>query len=92
MLLFFQEKKSTNLDGRLKKISVMCLEPGNKVMLLGTEGGNIYHLNMAKFSVDENIIYQDIVMKGAPDDFKAGRRRSCSKKRIKMFSLPSVTG
>lgn len=65
-----QEKKSTNLEGRLKKVSVMCLEPGNKVMLLGTEGGNIYHLNLTKFSVDENIIYQDIVMKGAPDDFK----------------------
>ena len=58
------------MDGRLKKVSVLCLEPSNKVILLGTEGGNIYHLNLNKFTIDENIIYQDIVMKGAPDDFK----------------------
>lgn len=58
------------MDGRLKKISVLCLEPSGKVLLLGTEGGNIYQLNMQKFSIGEDIIYQDIVMKGAPDDFK----------------------
>ena len=65
-----KETKSTHLDGRLKKVSALCLDPDNKVLLLGTEGGNIYQLGLAKFGVNENIIYQDIVMKGAPEDFK----------------------
>lgn len=64
------EKKSTSMEGRLKKVSVMCLEPSKKRLLLGVESGNIYQLNMAKFTVEKDIIYQDKVMKGAPEDFK----------------------
>ena len=66
------EKKSTAMEGRLKKVSVLCLDTASKrKILLGTEGGNIYQLNLDKFAVAEgNIIYQDLVMKGAPDDFK----------------------
>ena len=29
---------------------------------MGTEGGNIYLLNVATFDMDELIIYQDVVM------------------------------
>ena len=54
----------------MKKVSVMCLDTLNNVVLLGTEGGNVYQLNLAKFTVGENIIYQDLVMKGGPEDFK----------------------
>ena len=64
------EKKSTSMEGRLKKVSVMCLEPSKKRLLLGVESGNIYMLNMAKFAVEKDIIYQDKAMKGAPEDFK----------------------
>lgn len=62
--------KSTNLDGRLKHISILCLDEGNRQILLGTEGGNIYKLNLWTFRIDENLIYQDIVMQNAPEDFK----------------------
>jgi len=62
-----QRKKTTSLDGRLKKVSVLCHEPERSKMLLGTEGGNIYQLNLEKFVVDENIIYQDLIMKAAND-------------------------
>ena len=65
--LNLEEKKSAHLDGRLKKVSVMCMCPDGKALLLGTEGGNVYHLNLERFSITEDIIYQDIVMKGAPD-------------------------
>ena len=65
------EKKSTSMEGRLKKVSVMCLEPSKKRLLLGVESGNIYHLVISKFAVEkDNIIYQDKAMKGAPEDFK----------------------
>ncbi|XP_059094982.1 lethal(2) giant larvae protein-like isoform X2 [Tigriopus californicus] len=64
------EKSSTHLDGRLKRVSVMCHDSIHNMVLLGTEGGNIYQLKLEIFTISENIIYQDIVMKGAPEDFK----------------------
>ena len=48
----------------------MCYDGPNKLVLLGTEGGNIYLLHLSTFSIDENIIYQDIVMQNSPEDFK----------------------
>ncbi|XP_076546445.1 LLGL domain-containing protein l(2)gl isoform X6 [Osmia lignaria lignaria] len=64
------ETKSLSLEGKLKKISAMCLESSGEHLLLGTEGGNIYLLNLKTFSMPDNIIYQDVVMQNVPDDYK----------------------
>lgn len=56
------ETKSLSLEGKLKKISAMCLESSGEHLLLGTEGGNIYLLNLKTFVMPDNIIYQDVVM------------------------------
>lgn len=56
------ETKSLSLEGKLKKISAICLESCGKHLLLGTEGGNIYLLNYETFTMPDNIIYQDVVM------------------------------
>ncbi|XP_012153172.2 LLGL domain-containing protein l(2)gl isoform X7 [Megachile rotundata] len=64
------ETKSLSLEGKLKKISAMCLESSGEHLLLGTEGGNIYLLNLKTFLVPDNIIYQDVVMQNVPDDYK----------------------
>ena len=64
----FQERCSTSMDGRLKQISQMCLD--NQKLLLGTEGGNIYHLNLTTFVIEESIIYQDLVIQHSTDEFK----------------------
>lgn len=48
--------------GRLKKISTCCLESSGENLLIGTEGGNIYLLDVKSFDVSNNIIYQDVVM------------------------------
>ena len=37
---------------------------------MGTEGGNVYLLNLWNFKIDESIIFQDLVMKNSPEDFK----------------------
>ena len=42
----------------------------NKNLLLGTEGGNIYTLNLTSFSIEDSIIYQDIVIQNSTDEFK----------------------
>ncbi|XP_076761141.1 LLGL domain-containing protein l(2)gl isoform X2 [Xylocopa sonorina] len=64
------ETKSLSLEGKLKKISAMCLESSGEHLLLGTEGGNIYLLNLKTFVMPDNIIYQDVVMQNVPDDYK----------------------
>ena len=48
----------------------MCMDATNKRILLGTEGGNVYLLNLWNFKIDESIIFQDLVMKNSPEDFK----------------------
>ena len=61
---------STSMDGRLKQISHLCLDKTNNNILLGTEGGNIYTLNLTTFSIEDSIIYQDIVIQNSTDEFK----------------------
>lgn len=56
------EVKAQALEGKLKKISAMCVESGGNHLLLGTEGGNIYLLDLGSFSMTPDIIYQDVVM------------------------------
>lgn len=56
------EVKSQALEGKLKKISAICVESAGKHLLLGTEGGNIYLLDINTFTMTPDIIYQDVVM------------------------------
>ncbi|XP_043243903.1 lethal(2) giant larvae protein homolog 1-like isoform X3 [Amphibalanus amphitrite] len=65
-----EEVNSTTMEGKLKTISTCCLEASGEHLLVGTEGGNIYLLNIASFSLTDNIIYQDVVMQNVPDDYK----------------------
>ena len=58
------------MDGRLKQISNLCPDMSNKNILLGTEGGNIYTLNLTSFSIEDSIIYQDIVIQNSTEEFK----------------------
>ncbi|XP_069685247.1 lethal(2) giant larvae protein homolog 1 isoform X2 [Periplaneta americana] len=65
-----EEVKAQALEGKLKKISAICLESTCEHLLLGTEGGNIYLLNLRTFEMAETIIYQDVVMQNVPEDYK----------------------
>ncbi|KAJ9577607.1 hypothetical protein L9F63_005794, partial [Diploptera punctata] len=65
-----EEIKSQALEGKLKKISAVCLESACENLLLGTEGGNIYLLNVKSFEMSDTIIYQDVVMQNVPEDYK----------------------
>lgn len=40
----------------------MCLESSCENLLLGTEGGNIFFIDLSTFELSDNIIYQDVVM------------------------------
>ncbi|XP_071444809.1 lethal(2) giant larvae protein homolog 1 isoform X5 [Hetaerina americana] len=65
-----EEKKIQSLEGKLKKISACHLESSAEHLLLGTEGGNIYLLNLETFEMSDTIIYQDVVMQNVPEDYK----------------------
>lgn len=56
------ELKSHSFEGKNKKISSICVESTGKNLLLGTEGGNIYTLDLNTFTISEDVIYQDVVM------------------------------
>ena len=58
------------MDGRLKQISHLCLDMSHKKLLLGTEGGNIYNLDLTNFKIEDTIIYQDIVIQNSTEEFK----------------------
>ena len=61
---------STFMEGRLKQISNLCLDMASKKVLIGTEGGNIYTLNLTNFKIEDSILYQDIVIQNSTDEFK----------------------
>ncbi|XP_046663289.1 lethal(2) giant larvae protein isoform X3 [Homalodisca vitripennis] len=63
-----EETKSLQLEGKMKKISSLCLD--GQTLLLGTEGGNIFSLNLPMFTLSDNVIYQDVVMQNVPEDYK----------------------
>lgn len=56
------ELKSYIFEGKNKKVSSICVESSGKHLLLGTEGGNIYSLDLANFTITDDVIYQDVVM------------------------------
>ncbi|XP_063896793.1 lethal(2) giant larvae protein homolog 1-like [Helicoverpa armigera] len=64
------ELKTYIFEGKNKKISSLCVESTGKHLLIGTEGGNIYNLDLNTFAVTEDVIYQDVVMQNCPEDFK----------------------
>ncbi|KAL0892808.1 hypothetical protein ABMA27_014503 [Loxostege sticticalis] len=64
------ELKAHTFEGKNKKISSLCVESTGKNLLLGTEGGNIYAIDLNAFTVNEDVIYQDVVMQNCPEDFK----------------------
>ncbi|XP_022916419.1 lethal(2) giant larvae protein isoform X2 [Onthophagus taurus] len=64
------EVKTQALEGKLKKISAMCVESTGEALLLGTEGGNIYLLELNTFEMVRDNIYQEDVMQHVPQDYK----------------------
>jgi len=66
----FNLTKSYHLEGRLKTITAFYLEAGLKRLVIGTEGGNIYLLRLWNMSLEQEIIYQDQVVRNVPETFR----------------------
>jgi len=66
-----EEVKEFSLEGRLLQITVCCMPSDCQQLFLGTEGGNIYVLDVVSFELLEHIIYQDVVIQNVSDDTKS---------------------
>lgn len=62
--------KSLSFDGKLKKVSSLCCSLSKNVVWIGTEGGNIYQLDLKDFTVKEPAIYHDVVLEQVPPSYK----------------------
>ncbi|EDO48036.1 predicted protein [Nematostella vectensis] len=66
-----EEVKTCTLEGRCEaRICICCLSMKTNRLLLGTEGGNIYLLDINSFELQEYVIYQDVVMQSVQEDSK----------------------
>ncbi|XP_041364790.1 lethal(2) giant larvae protein homolog 1-like isoform X2 [Gigantopelta aegis] len=66
-----EEVKEFSMENnKTKTISTCCLSLTEEYLFLGTEGGNIHIMNVSTFKLEEQVIYQDVVMQNVPDDFK----------------------
>ncbi|XP_046447749.1 lethal(2) giant larvae protein homolog 1-like isoform X2 [Daphnia pulex] len=61
---------SQSLEGKLKKISACCIESSGEHLLIGTENGNIYIMDLLKLEMTDSVIYLDVVMQNVTEDFK----------------------
>ncbi|XP_065162480.1 lethal(2) giant larvae protein isoform X2 [Atheta coriaria] len=64
--------KSHSMEGKLKQISALCVDSKAENLLLGTEGGNIYVLELNSFVMSQEIIYQDVVLQNASHKLNPG--------------------
>ena len=65
---FFANEASK--EGSLKQITTVSLNSNNDLLLIGTQSGNTYLLDLDKFDLSDQIIYQDVVLQNIPDDYK----------------------
>lgn len=54
--------KIISYRGEEQKVSAVCVESSGDNLLLGTEGGNIYTMDLNTFTINDDVIYQDVVM------------------------------
>ncbi|XP_026835557.1 lethal(2) giant larvae protein isoform X2 [Drosophila erecta] len=62
--------KTLPFDGKLKKVSSLCCSFSKDLLWIGTEGGNIYQLDLHTFTIKEPVIYHDVVLEQVPPAYK----------------------
>jgi lethal(2) giant larvae protein len=62
--------KSHHLEGRLKAVTGFYLETGRKRLVIGTEGGNIYMLRLWNMVLEQEVLYQDQLVRTVPDTYR----------------------
>ena len=62
--------KESSKEGSLKQITTVSINSRNDLLLIGTQSGNTFLVDIDKFDITDQIIYQDVVLQNIPEDFK----------------------
>lgn len=62
--------KESSKEGSLKQITTVSINSRNDLLLIGTQSGNTFLVDLDKFEITDQIIYQDVVLQNIPEDFK----------------------
>lgn len=66
-----EEVTSFVMKERVKKISALYIEKSKEQLLVGTEGGNVYSVDLRTFTLlEDHIVYQDVAMQNVPEGKK----------------------
>lgn len=57
-------------EATLKQVTTFSINANKDVILVGTQGGNIYLVDLKTLDLTDQIIYQDVVLQNIPDDYK----------------------
>ncbi|XP_075755881.1 lethal(2) giant larvae protein homolog 1 isoform X2 [Pelodiscus sinensis] len=75
-----EETLSFTLPGRagsppsITRVTVILLKSASDVACLGTEGGGVYFLELAGFTLREDqTLYQEEILQSVPDDYRCGK-------------------
>jgi len=67
---YLQEVRALPLENKVKTVSAHCLTLPGDQLLLGTESGHIFVVDLKTFKLQEKVVYQETIIQSAPDDFK----------------------
>ena len=62
--------KEASKEGSLKQVTTFSVNLQNNALLIGTQSGNAYLIDLEKFDLTDQIIYQDVVLQNVHDDYK----------------------
>lgn len=57
-------------EGSLKQLTTLTVHSSGDVVFAGTQGGNIYVLNVDTLELYDQLIYQDVILQNVPDEYK----------------------
>jgi lethal(2) giant larvae protein len=63
-------RNEASKEGSIKQITTISVNSNSDVLLVGTQIGNTYLLDLETFDLNDQIIYQDVVLQNIPDDYK----------------------
>ncbi|XP_075755885.1 lethal(2) giant larvae protein homolog 1 isoform X5 [Pelodiscus sinensis] len=65
---------SANSPPSITRVTVILLKSASDVACLGTEGGGVYFLELAGFTLREDqTLYQEEILQSVPDDYRCGK-------------------
>ncbi|CAG2163640.1 unnamed protein product, partial [Oppiella nova] len=63
-------RNEASKEGSIKQITTISVNSNSDVLLVGTQNGNTYLLDLETFDLNDQVIYQAVVLQNIPDDYK----------------------